>query len=284
MQKLNLDYFYAAQGEQFAFYQIPKALFTYECFRNLSDTAKILYGILLTRNSLSMKNKWIDNKNRAYIYFTIEEVMETLGCAEGKAVKTMGELDKLGLIEKKRQGQGKPTIIYVKNFASLSQFLNCENRNSKLAKITTQDLRKSQCNYNDFRNNDFNQSIYQEKDVIYRLNYKEIIKENIQYDVIQNNFHCDKKILDEIIELIVEVVCSNKKTIKINGEEIPKEIVKNRFLKLNENHIIYVFESMERNTTKIINIRSYLLTALYNSTLTIDNYYKSVINHDLYGG
>lgn len=129
MSKLNLDYFYGAQGEQFAFYQIPKALFIYESFRPLSDTAKILYGILLNRNSLSVKNKWIDEKNRAYIYFTINEVMDTLGCAEGKAVKAMGELDKLGLIEKKRQGQGKPTIIYVKNFASLSQFLNCENRN-----------------------------------------------------------------------------------------------------------------------------------------------------------
>jgi hypothetical protein len=114
---MQYDYFYGAQAEQFSFYRIPKALFTDAQFKDLSTDAKVLYGILLDRMSLSLKNHWLDEQNRVYIIFTLEEIMESLNCANQKATRLMVELEKkVGLIERKRQGLGKPCLIYVKNF------------------------------------------------------------------------------------------------------------------------------------------------------------------------
>ena len=111
------DYFYGAEAEQFSFYRIPKVLFTEERFRSVSAEAKVLYGLLLDRMSLSCKNGWLDKEGRVYIIFTIEEVMTALGCADQKAGKLLHELEsKCRLIERKRQGLGKPNLIYVKNF------------------------------------------------------------------------------------------------------------------------------------------------------------------------
>lgn len=118
---MTLDYFYGAQADQFAFYRIPKALFTDERFKSISAEAKILYGILLDRMSLSRKNGWLDEQGRVFIIFTLEEVMEAIGCADQKATKLLNELDsKAGLIERKRQGLGKPNLIFVKNFVDNS--------------------------------------------------------------------------------------------------------------------------------------------------------------------
>ena len=119
MQKLQFDYYYGMEAEQYSFYRVPKVMFTAECFKPLSCEAKILYGLMLDRMGLSIKNKWFDEKNRVYIIFTVEEVMELLGCSRQKAIKTIAELDKekgIGLIEKKRLGLGRPNMIYVKNF------------------------------------------------------------------------------------------------------------------------------------------------------------------------
>lgn len=90
---MTLDYFYGAQADQFAFYRIPKALFTDERFKSISAEAKILYGILLDRMSLSRKNGWLDEQGRVFIIFTLEEVMEAIGCADQKATKLLNELD-----------------------------------------------------------------------------------------------------------------------------------------------------------------------------------------------
>ena len=118
---MTLDYFYGAQADQFAFFRIPKALFTDERFKSISAEAKILYGILLDRMSLSRKNGWLDEQGRVFIIFTLEEVMEAIGCADQKATKLLNELDsKAGLIERKRQGLGKPNLIFVKNFVDNS--------------------------------------------------------------------------------------------------------------------------------------------------------------------
>lgn len=117
MNTIKLNYFYGEEAEAFSFFRIPKLLFTDTSFKDLSAESKILYGMLLDRMSLSIKNSWLDSKNRAYIYFTIEKIMETLSCGEQKAVKLLSELEKIGLIEKKRQGFGKPNILYVKNFS-----------------------------------------------------------------------------------------------------------------------------------------------------------------------
>ena len=129
---MTYDYFYGQQSELFTFYRVPKVLFTNERFWNISADAKMLYGILLDRMSLSAKNGWIDENGRVYIIFTIDEAKSALNCAEQKAIKLLSELEKkAGLIERKRQGLGKPNLIYVQNFISAvdSQLLNCENHN-----------------------------------------------------------------------------------------------------------------------------------------------------------
>ena len=111
------NYFYGPQAEQFAFYRIPKALFTAPAYRGISTDAKVLYGLLLDRMSLSARNDWLDEQGRVYIVFTVEEVMDALCCADNKATRLLRELEGVDLIERKRRGLGKPSLIYVKNFA-----------------------------------------------------------------------------------------------------------------------------------------------------------------------
>ena len=128
---MQYEYFYGAQAEQFSFYRIPKALFTEPNFRELSTDAKVLYGILLDRMSLSLKNQWLDAQNKVYIIFTVEEIMDSLNCANQKATRLMVELEKqAGLIERKRQGLGRPNLIYVKNFAATINGKSCEKADS----------------------------------------------------------------------------------------------------------------------------------------------------------
>lgn len=163
---LQLDYYYGIEAEQFSFYRVPRLLIKDERFKKLSSDAKLLYGLMLDRMSLSMKNEWFDDENRAYIIYTIDSIMEDLGCAKEKAVKVLAELDSvkgIGLVEKVRRGLGKPDIIYVKNFASIteqmdekepanadkitevgkSNFKKSENRTSGSQKTEPQEVRKS---------------------------------------------------------------------------------------------------------------------------------------------
>ena len=116
-----------------------------------------------------------------------------------------------------------------------------------------------------------------------RSEYEELIKENISFDHLLRNYHYDRDRLQEIVDIILDVVCSCAETIRINGEDIPVAVIKSRYLKLNDSHIEYVIDSMAKNPSDIRNIRAYLLTALYNAPVTIDNYYSALVNHDLYG-
>ena len=115
---LNLDYYYGTEGEQYSFYRIPKTLFTDPCYKDVSMEAKVLYGLLLDRMSLSVRNGWMDKLRRIYIYFTQEDAMALMCCGKDKITRLFRELDQsgIGLIERKKQGQGRPTRIYVKNF------------------------------------------------------------------------------------------------------------------------------------------------------------------------
>ena len=119
---INFDYYYGIEAEQFSFYRVPRLLIKDERFKGLSSDAKLLYGLMLDRMSLSMKNGWLDDENRAHIIYTVDAIMEDLGCSKPTCTKIMRELDSengIGLIEKKRRGLGKPDIIYVKNFSSV---------------------------------------------------------------------------------------------------------------------------------------------------------------------
>ena len=113
--------------------------------------------------------------------------------------------------------------------------------------------------------------------------YREIIKENIDYDILLSDMPYDHDRLEEILELIVETVCSTKKYIRVAGTDYPAEVVRSRLLKLDAEHIRFVFDCLKENTTKIRNIKQYLLTTLYNASTTIGNYYSALVQHDMYG-
>lgn len=114
--------------------------------------------------------------------------------------------------------------------------------------------------------------------------YRELIKENIDYDILLSELPYDRDRLEEILELLVETVCSTKKYIRVAGSDYPAEVVRSRLLKLDMEHIRFVFDCLKENTTKIRNIKQYLLTSLYNAPTTIGNYYSALVQHDLYGG
>ena len=116
-----------------------------------------------------------------------------------------------------------------------------------------------------------------------RESYRELILENIEYDYLCRDDRLDRDMLNELVELMVDTVCSRRETIRIAGDDYPAEVVKSRFLKLNSSHIEYVLDRMRENTTYVRNIKKYLLAALYNAPATIDSYYASLVNHDLYG-
>ena len=139
---MDFGYFYEEESEAFCFYRIPKALFLEECFEMLSTDAKVLYGLFLERVSLSKRNHWIDEQGRVYVYYTLMSIQHDLHCACQKAVKLLKELEEYGLIERMKQGQGKPTRIYVKNFIPhrKSQVQTFENHKSGTMKITSADF------------------------------------------------------------------------------------------------------------------------------------------------
>lgn len=287
------DYFYGQQSEQFSFYRIPKILFSQDKFWNVSTDAKLLYGILLDRMNLSARNGWLDEAGRVYIIFTIEEIKESLGCAEKKAVKLLDELEKKAeLIERKRQGLGKPNLIYVKNFISESverQFLNCQNDNSATFQNTIQDLSKAQGNNTDIKNTDLSDtnSIFpsencgKENGNEEYQQYYQYFYEQLGIEYLQQDYPYDVDRLENILELVVETVCSKRQIIRIGGDDRPIEVVKSRFMKLNSEHIRYVMDCFKENTTKIRNIRQYMLASLYNAPTTIESYFDALVRHDM---
>lgn len=314
-QKPQFRYYYGDESEQFSFFKIPKLLITHELFRNLSNDAKILYGLLLDRMSLSQKNKWYDEENRAYIVCSIEEITELLNCSRNKAIKSLQELDTekgIGLIEKHRMGQGNNTIIYVKNFLLAqeknSQQSNAEtisevqNVNFQKSKIWTSKSPKNQLlevqnmDYNNTYNikTDNSETIdsnriisrdeqrYDERlDAEAELKaYQSLIKENIEYDCLMVSYPTERDTIEGIYELIVETVMSSGEKILIASNWYPTALVKSKFLKLNVMHVQYVLDMLRANTSKVRNIKKYILASLFNAPSTIDSYYRAEVNHD----
>ena len=312
---MQFEYFYGSEGEQFSFYRIPKILFKDDAFKGISAEAKILYGLMLDRMSLSVKNRWFDDENRVYIIYTIEDIMEDLQCADQKAGKLLSELDTkkgIGLIERIRQGLGKPNIIYVKNFIIPSRIQNRENHDSGNAKITNQESLNSQVKNSDNQisgfvntgnqevrksltnNTDYNKTENSDTEILSnpigqhtdemrwmeeRSLYEQLIKQNIDYDIIVQDY--EKAWLDEIVMIMVDVVCSREPIIRINRQEYPKEVVKSRFLKIDASHIEYIYMSLKENTSNVRNIRAFLITTIYRSFETADNWFSAKVNYDM---
>ena len=330
---LVFDYFYGMQADAYTFYRIPKALFSDPYFKKLSCEAKVLYGLLLDRMSLSVKNKWFDEQGRVYILFKVEDVSEHMGCCKQTAIKLFAELDSqkgIGLIEKKRLGLGKANVIYVKNFmlreemaeapeppvntqksknhtsgnpnnrlqeVQVLDFKNSKTSTSRSSEIIPQEVQISDCNNTDKNNTDSNETESsnissdrsirdgsKESDADGAVNYyayQDLIRENIDYSALCMAHSAED--VDGIVALMTDAVCSSRRKIVIGGEFMPAAVVRSRLLSLDYSHIEYVLGCMSRTTTKINNIKHYLLTTLYNAPVTIGHYYTAEANYDMYG-
>ena len=372
-EKNMFDYFYGSQSEQFSFFRLPKIIVRDEKFKKISSDAKILYGIMLDRMSLSRENHWVDDQNRVYIIFTLNEVMKEFECCKRKAVSLMAELDSksgIGLIEKKKQGLGRPDLIYLKNFIVPMDYSNLttaeETVEESVGKVLhlksskemhlqdsedvhlqegkdvhLQDSKEmhlqdgkdvhlqegKEMHLQESKNMHFQSGkemrLQDSKDVhlqsgmgvqpnntnnnntdstdtesINPINlnnnedgsdmidlYRRIVKQNICYDSLYENVSIMKRrMLDEIVELMVEVLVVNRKSMRIAGAEYPYPLVKSRFMCIGQDHVEYVLDCLDQTSTKIGNVKAYILTSLFNATATIDTYYTSLVHHDMVEG
>lgn len=365
---LNLDYFYGNQAEQYSFYRIPKALFTDKRYKGVSVDAKVLYGLLLDRMSLSARNEWFDSDRKVYIYFTLEDAISLLGYGKDKAVKLFKELDVtsgIGLIERKKQGQGRPTRIYVKNFIipdepepsaeqdtpsdpeppsppqtspAPAEYQTSENQKSQTAdnaenktsekpnpafpgsaevkasekpKSAQRQTRSLDCGISDSNKTDKSDTEFSDTDPSFNPpspthqtsppakhpsakrrkrmmdemeTYREIIEENIDCRALLREYPYDGDVLNGLVEMMVEVCCTRREFTRVNQSDLPTEVVKSHFLKLTHEDIICVMDCLSKNTTKITNLKAYLLTALYNAPMLSAQYYRSLASHDIANG
>ena len=285
---MTLDYFYGQAGELFSFFRIPKALFQEQQFQDLSTDAKTLYGILLDRMSLSVKNEWFDKKGRVFIIFTIEDVKRTLRCADNKATRLLRELEKFGLIERKRRGQGKPCLVYVKNFSAESSKESVKNRDnddSCGSKIACQDPVKSRGIKKKENKTEMNNTNLIFSDESEKMKNRELLEEyfscSLEMDLLLRLYPDDEDTIYQIVDLLVDTCDSKRKLIRIAGDDKPAEVVLSRLKKLNADHIRFVLDCLAANTSPIRNMKQYLLAALFNAPTTIQLYYQNKVNHDL---
>ena len=285
---MTLDYFYGQAGELFSFFRIPKALFQEQRFQNLSTDAKTLYGILLDRMSLSVKNEWFDKKGRVFIIFTIEDVKRTLRCADNKATRLLRELEEFGLIERKRRGQGKPCLVYVKNFSAESskeRVKNRDNDDSCGSKIACQDPVKSRGIKKKENKTEMNNTNPILSDESEKMKNRELLEEyfshSLEIDLLLRLYPDDEDTLYQIVNLLVDTCATNRKLLHIAGDDKPAEVVRSRFMKLNADHICFVLKCLAENSSPIRNMKQYLLASLYNAPTTMQLSYQNQTNHDL---
>ena len=285
---MTLDYFYGQAGELFSFYRIPKALFQEPRFQSLSTDAKTLYGILLDRMSLSVRNEWFDKKGRVFIIFTIEDVKRTLRCADNKATRLLRELEEFGLIERKRRGQGKPCLVYVKNFSAESSKESVKNRDnddSCGSKIACQDPVKSRGIKKKENKTEMNNTNLILSDESAKMKNRELLEEyfshSLEMDLLLRLYPDDEDTLYQIVNLLVDTCATNRKLLHIAGDDKPAEVVRSRFMKLNADHIRFVLKCLAENSSPIRNMKQYLLASLYNAPTTMQLSYQNQTNHDL---
>ena len=361
---MEFNYYYGEEAEQFSFIRIPKLMLTEDRFSSLSLSAKILYGLLLDRMSLSVKNGWMDEERRIFIIFKIEEIQEILGFSKKKSIEFLNELEEFGLVEKKRRGLGLPSILYIKSFMlsesaengtsrggeidtsvqepKVSDLQENEADNEENAEIVPLTATKTTCESRkiaEFHEKDkaslqefcvrgvdlgtsggvenaLQEVSFREplevsisappknntKDINTNINntisnpilsledgigkdeiaaYEEIIKDNIEYPFLIERYPYDGELLDGILDLMLETVVSQKAYTVVASDNYPTELVKSKLLKLNYNHIEYVMNCLKSNTTKVRNIKKYLLATLFNAPSTISGYYQAEVNHDM---
>ena len=300
------EYFYGEESEQFSYFRIPRLLVRSKKFKTLSTDAKLLYGLMLDRMGLSAKHGWYDELGRVYIYYTLDEIQADLICGHNKAVRLLAELDSgkcgFALIERVKQGQGRPAKIYVKKFTTTdvpetpspapipdfpeSEMQTSQNQTSRLPIFGSQDFPKEEVSYLDINYPDLSYpdpSIYpakpQKSGWMERWSLKESVKNQIEYDTLCTQYAAED--VDALVELISEVQSSTADAVRLGKEQIPIEIIKERFRQLTQMHVAYVLDSLRTTTTQINNIKAYLLTALYNAPTTMGFFYSAQVRHDL---
>ena len=287
MPQAIFAYHLGMDAEQYAFFRIPKLLITEPYFRRLSTDAKLLYGLMLDRMSLSMRNGWMDDDGHVYIYFTLEEACEQLCCKTDKAVKLFAELDSakgVGLIRRVKQGLGRPAKIYVLRFMGMEDEPGEDTPEPELPSCRNPDFGKTECNKTDKNNTELSNtdsSIHpgaQPEEVIEE--YRKEIRENIEYDHLRQQHPYDD--IDEIADLMLEVLCTQGSFMRIGGKQLYTALVKERFLKLDSSHIEYVLDCLRESTADIRNIKAYLLEMLFNAPTTCGSYYRAKVNHDFH--
>ena len=324
LQPSGFEYFYGQQAESYSFYRIPKVMFTEDRFKGLSCEAKVLYGLMLDRMSLSTKNGWMDEEGKVYIVFPLSDIRELIQCSKQTAVNLVHELDTeqgIGLIEKSRPGLGKANVFYVKNFmapiarernSDIENTLNnaeeprkpdstkkSKNWTSGGQEIRPQEVQKLDPNKTEYNKTETSetQSINQsgdtalpgvfvpptETDVIDGI--RNYVRERVDYQSFQGEDEDAREEVDELVEMIVDVLrMPDTAVLRINGNEMPAVLVKEHYYRIRRDHIDYVRWTMRNNYRKVNNIRAYMLTALYNSVLTIGYYYQAEANYDVFGG
>ena len=312
-EKITYSYYTSALASQNAFFRLPRALYEKECFRGLSNDAKTLYALMLDRMSLSLANQWLDEDGKVYINYSLEDIMTTLNCGKTKAVALLKELDSesgIGLIEKKNMGIAKASVFYVMNFicedetAEEKQGLDSSEERAGIVSAEEDAVfnnRTHACPENEHdrvqnlnpNKNNINKTNMSKTNPILSINltpeetideiegYREIIKENIEYDSLLLAHPYDQEMVEGIFNLILETVLSKNGEITIAGDVYHKKLVKSKFLKLNYSHVEYVINCLGKNTTKVRNIKSYLLASLFNAGSTISSYYRTEVNHDM---
>ena len=300
--QVNFSYFYGEESEQFSYFRIPRLLVRSKKFKTLSTEAKLLYGLMLDRMGLSAKHGWYDELGRVYIYYTLDEIQADLMCGHNKAVRLLAELDSgkcgFALIERVKQGQGRPAKIYVKKFTTTdvpetpspapipdfpeSEMQTSQNQTSRLPILGSQDFPKEEVSYLD---NNYPDLSYPDPSIspakppgnggrlIERWSLKESVRNQIEYDALCTQYAAED--VDALVELIVEIQSSTADAIRLGKEQIPIEIIKERFRQLTQ-----MLDSLRTTTTQINNIKAYLLTALYNAPTTMGFFYSAQVRHD----
>ena len=424
---MRFDYYYGSQADQFSFIRIPRVMIKDPVFAGLSAYAKLLYSVLLDRMSLSSKNGWFDEENRVYIVYPVTEAQEDLGIGKKKAMEVIAELVEFGLLEKKRRGQGLPSLLYVKSFmtgidsnkkepveqvysdvpeltVSSSARTEVSERASQVVDSTESevpewesqgtgltgsevskrepqesgmnesevsemalqkptepvqqgparltDAAETALSAKELYETDYtvqhglvgsevskralpevpestlpevskpallevpksaplmsktdNNNTYRSYTSSHHINtgsavqsgksdgmrcdenaaqtiraYRDLIHENIRYDDLCAERRFDRERIDGIVDLILETVLGKGDEVRIASNLYPAEIVRSKFLKLGYEHIEYVLDCLDANTTKVRNIKKYLLAALFNAPSTMKGYYQAEVNHDM---
>ena len=282
-------YYTYNDAEQFTFYRIPKKLITESRYKSVSVEAKFLYGLMLDRMGLSVKNNWIDSKNHVYIYFTIEDAVSQLGVSKNKALKLMSELICAGLIEKKRQGLGKPDMIYVLDFntsgvensdkspevelqdSQNTDSLNIKNGNSGVPETELQEVCFSNSNNTEKNNTEKNDNKYIDTESVKDVDddeaslymSKQEIRERIEYDELIEEY--DRELVDMAVDAMYAVITSKEIVIMVNGRRMHTQLAAIHLNMIKYAHICHVLDNILRNNSQIRDMKAYLTAALINS-------------------